>query len=77
MITSRKALKRASMRIVTVGAALGIALTVGTASAASAADHHSHHGHHHGHHHHHHHHHHHGGGGDGGDCDGLIILLCN
>ncbi|EGX59366.1 hypothetical protein SZN_13240 [Streptomyces zinciresistens K42] len=66
MITSQKALLKATSRIVTVGAALGIALAAGaaTASAATAAPaqpaavqaH---------------------GGGDDGDCSGVIVLLCN
>ncbi|KMS72575.1 hypothetical protein ACM01_22570 [Streptomyces viridochromogenes] len=72
MITSQKALQRATSRIVTVGAALGIALAAGAATAvatpahpvatkatavqASTA---------------------YGGHGDDGGCSGLIVLLCN
>ncbi|MFH0519852.1 hypothetical protein ACHBTE_22110 [Streptomyces sp. M41] len=71
MITTHQALKRATSRIVTVGAALGIALALGAASAASAAAAPAHvatkataakaspsHG-------------------DDGGCSGLIVLLCN
>jgi Spy/CpxP family protein refolding chaperone len=74
MITTQKALMRATARIVPVSAALGIALTLGAASAASAAAatpaqpvatkataYGGHHGHH----------------GDDGGCSGLIVLLCN
>ncbi|KUN98264.1 hypothetical protein [Streptomyces caeruleatus] len=70
MITSQKALKRATSRIVLVGAALSIALTAGAATAAAAPAHPvatkaaaaqsspAY-------------------GGDDGGCSGLLVLLCN
>ncbi|MFE7277775.1 hypothetical protein [Streptomyces sp. NPDC057623] len=71
MITSQKALQRATSRIVTVGAALGIALAAGAATAAAATPSHpaatkatavqattAY-------------------GGDDGGCSGLLVLLCN
>ncbi|MCF1597430.1 hypothetical protein [Streptomyces muensis] len=72
MITSQKALQRATSRIVLVGAALSIALTAGAATAAAAPaqpvatkataaqstpTY--------------------GGHGDDGGCSGLLVLLCN
>ncbi|MET9972465.1 hypothetical protein ABZZ80_42965 [Streptomyces sp. NPDC006356] len=73
MITSQKALKRATSRIVLVGAALSIALTAGAATAAAATPaqpvatkataaqssptY--------------------GGHDDDGGCSGLLVLLCN
>ncbi|MFI7414928.1 hypothetical protein ACIBU0_40465 [Streptomyces sp. NPDC049627] len=74
MITPQKALKRATARIVSVSAALGIALAAGAATAATAAaapaspvkSMAAAGGHDHGHH----------GGGDDG-CVGLLVLICN
>ncbi|MFE5922703.1 hypothetical protein ACQF36_13200 [Streptomyces sp. Marseille-Q5077] len=72
MITSQKAPLRAAKRIVSVGAALGIALALGTAAASTAAatpaamntaavqSSPAH-----------------GGHGDDGGCSGLLVLLCN